>query len=557
MSSSVKTVIIGGVAGGMSAATRLRRLDETADIVVLERGGYVSFANCGLPYHLSGVIEDRSALLLQTPQSLAARFGLDVRVNNEVIGIDPIAKTVTVVDNVAGTEYVEAYDFLILSPGASPVIPSVEGAERALVLRDIEDVDRAMAALKGSPKTAVVMGAGYIGIEVAENLHLRGLAVTIVQRGSQVLSSFDVEMASYVNAKLIADGVNVLLGTEVSKIHDASVILSNGAEIPADIVFASIGVVPETSLARSAGLTIGSGGGILVDVFQRTSNPSIFAVGDAVEKIDAVTGESRLATLAGLANRHGHAAANFIAGKTTIAASPAYGTAIVSFDSLTAASTGWTEKALRARGRAIRVLHTHPANHAGYYPGAETMHLKLIVDPLTDLILGAQAVGGAGVDKRMDVIVTAMFAGLTASSLAQLELSYAPQHGSAKDPINMLGYVNRNNAEGLTPSVQWHEVEGLQDSGSVLVDVRTENEHDSGHIPGALCIPVDALRDHVASLAGKHVIVSCQVGQRGHTAARLLAQLGIDVVNLDGGYLTWQAGTRSFMPLAQSVEGKS
>jgi NADPH-dependent 2,4-dienoyl-CoA reductase/sulfur reductase-like enzyme/rhodanese-related sulfurtransferase len=557
MKSSVKTVIIGGVAGGMSAATRLRRLDETADIVVLERGGYVSFANCGLPYHLSGVIEDRSALLLQTPQSLAARFGLDVRVNNEVIAIDPIAKTVTVVDNVAGTEYVEAYDFLILSPGASPVIPSVEGAERALVLRDIEDVDRAMKALSGAPQTAVVMGAGYIGIEVAENLHLRGLAVTIVQRGSQVLSSFDVEMASYVNAKLVTDGVNVLLSTVVSKIHDASVLLSNGVEIPADIVFASIGVVPETSLARSVGLTIGSGGGILVDEFQRTSDPSIFAVGDAVEKMDAVTGESRLATLAGLANRHGHAAANFIAGKATVAASPAFGTAIVSFNSLTAASTGWTEKALRARGRAIRVLHTHPANHAGYYPGAETMHLKLIVDPLTDLILGAQAVGGTGVDKRMDVIVTAMFAGLTASSLAQLELSYAPQHGSAKDPINMLGYVNRNNAEGLTPSVQWHEVEALQDSGSVLVDVRTKNEHDSGHIPGALCIPVDALRDHVASLAGKRVIVSCQVGQRGHTAARLLAQLGIDVVNLDGGYLTWQAGTSSVMPLAQSVEGKS
>jgi NADPH-dependent 2,4-dienoyl-CoA reductase/sulfur reductase-like enzyme/rhodanese-related sulfurtransferase len=557
MKSSVKTVIIGGVAGGMSAATRLRRLDEMADIVVLERGGYVSFANCGLPYHLSGVIEDRSALLLQTPQSLAARFGLDVRVNNEVIAIDPIAKTVTVVDNVAGTEYVEAYDFLILSPGASPVIPSVEGAERALVLRDIEDVDRAMKALSGAPQTAVVMGAGYIGIEVAENLHLRGLAVTIVQRGSQVLSSFDVEMASYMNAKLVADGVNVLLSTVVSKIHDASVLLSDGVEIPADIVFASIGVVPETSLARSVGLTIGSWGGILVDEFQRTSDPSIFAVGDAVEKMDAVTGESRLATLAGLANRHGHAAANFIAGKATVAASPAFGTAIVSFNSLTAASTGWTEKALRARGRAIRVLHTHPANHAGYYPGAETMHLKLIVDPLTDLILGAQAVGGTGVDKRMDVIVTAMFAGLTASSLAQLELSYAPQHGSAKDPINMLGYVNRNNAEGLTPSVQWHEVEALQDSGSVLVDVRTKNEHDSGHIPGALCIPVDALRDHVASLAGKRVIVSCQVGQRGHTAARLLAQLGIDVVNLDGGYLTWQAGTSSVMPLAQSVEGKS
>lgn len=556
MSNPVKTVIIGGVAGGMSAATRLRRLDESAEIVVLERGGYVSFANCGLPYHLSGIIEQRSSLLLQTPQSLASRFGLDVRVNNEVIGIDSIAKTVTVVDIAAGTEYVESYDFLILSPGASPILPLVEGAERALVLRDIEDVDRAMTALGGDLKTAVVMGAGYIGIEVAENLHLRGLAVTIVQRGSQVLSTFDVEMASYMHAKLAADGVTVLLGTEVSKIHDASVLLSSGDEIPADVVFASIGVAPETSLAHNAGLAIGVRGGILVDEFQRTSNASIFAVGDAVEKVDAVTGESRLATLAGLANRHGHAVANVIAGKKAVSASPALGTAIVSFGTVTAASTGWTEKALRARGRDIRVLHTHPANHAGYYPGAETMHLKLIVDPLTDLILGAQAVGGAGVDKRMDVIATAMFAGLTASNLAQLELSYSPQHGSAKDPINMLGYVNRNIAEGLTPSVQWHEVEVLLESGSVLVDVRTENEHDAGHIPGAVCIPVDELRQHVASLADKHVIVSCQVGQRGHTAARLLAQHGIDVVNLDGGYLTWHAGTRAARSFAKTIEGK-
>lgn len=542
MTKSLKTVIIGGVAGGMSAATRLRRLDETAEIIVLERSGYVSFANCGLPYHLGGIIEERSALLLQTPQSLASRFGLDVRINNEVIGIDPVAKTVTVVDIQAGTEYVESYDFLVLSPGAGPTLPSVDGADRALVLRDIEDVDRAMAALKGELNTAVVMGGGYIGIEVAENLHLRGLSVTIVQRGSQVLSSFDAEMASYMQAKLVAEGVTVLLGTEVSKIHDSSVLLSTGEEIPADVVFASIGVIPETSLAQNAGLTIGARGGILVDEYQRTSNTSIFAVGDAVEKIDAVTGESRLATLAGLANRHGHAVANVIAGMQTVAASPALGTAIVSFGSVTAASTGWTEKALRARGRDIRVLHTHPANHAGYYPGAETMHLKLIVDPSTDLILGAQAVGGTGVDKRMDVIATAMFASLTASSLAQLELSYAPQHGSAKDPINMLGYVNRNIAEGLTRTVQWHEVEALLENGSVLVDVRTETEHDAGHIPGGVCIPVDELRQHVSSLIGKHVIVSCRVGQRGHTAARLLAQHGIDVVNLDGGYLTWHAG---------------
>lgn len=556
MTRSVKTVIIGGVAGGMSAATRLRRLDETAEIVVLERSGYVSFANCGLPYHLSGIIEERSALLLQTPQSLASRFGLDVRVNNEVIGIDPVAKTVTIIDLVAGSEYVESYDFLVLSPGASPVIPDVVGADRALVLRDIEDVDRAMNALSGTPQTAVVIGAGYIGIEVAENLHLRGLSVTIVQRGAQVLSALDSEMAAFMQAKLVSDGITVLLDSQVSKILDDSVVLASGQEISADIVFSAIGVVPETSLARGAGLTLGANGGILVDDVQRTSDASIFAVGDAVEKVDAISGDSRLATLAGLANRHGHAAANVIAGQHVVPASAAFGTAIVSFGNVTAASTGWTEKALRARGREIRVIHSHPANHAGYYPGAETMHLKLIVDPANDLILGAQGVGGAGVDKRMDVIVTAMFAGLTASSLAQLELAYAPQHGSAKDPINMLGYVNRNIAEGLTPTVQWHEVLSLQASGSVLVDVRTAAEHDAGHIPGGICIPVDSLREHIARLEGKHVIVHCQVGQRGHTAARLLAQHGIDVANLDGGYLTWKAATQTFLPQPTTAKGK-
>lgn len=556
MSRSLKTVIIGGVAGGMSAATRLRRLDEKAEIVVMERGGYVSFANCGLPYHLSGIIENRSSLLLQTPQSLASRFGLDVRVSNEVIGIDPVAKTVTVVDLVAGSEYVESYDFLVLSPGASPIVPSVEGADRALVLRDIEDVDRAMSALRGAPKSAVVMGAGYIGIEVAENLRLRGLAVTIVQRGAQVLSSFDSEMASYMQAKMEAEGITVLLQTEVSKIHPASVLLSDGTEVPADLVFSAVGVVPSTALAANAGLTIGARGGILVDDFQRTSDPSIFAVGDAVEKIDAISGDSRLATLAGLANRHGHAVANMIAGQHAVPASAAFGTAIVSFGNVTAANTGWTEKALRARGREIRVIHSHPANHAGYYPGAETMHLKLIVDPHSDLILGAQGVGGAGVDKRMDVIVTAMFAGLTASSLAQLELSYAPQHGSAKDPINMLGYVNRNISEGLTETVQWHEIEALLESGTVLIDVRTETEHDAGHIPGGICIPVDTLREHLGSLSGKNVVVHCQVGQRGHTAARLLAQHGIQVSNLDGGYLTWLAGSHASQSQPTPVKGK-
>lgn len=545
MSKSLKVVVVGGVAGGMSAATRLRRLDETAEIVVLERSGYVSFANCGLPYHLSGTIEQRSSLMLQTPASLAARFALDVRVKSEVIDINRDAKTVTVRNLEDKTDYVESYDYLVLSPGAAPIMPGQEGAERAMSMRDIEDLDRAMAWLGSKPSTALVLGGGFIGIEVAENLVKRGLSVTLLQRGSQLMKNLDPEMAVMLTTRMKSAGVDVRFNTTAVKFTKKTVTLSSGEEISADVIFSAMGVRPEIGLAQLAGLRIGENGGIWADEKQRTSDPSIFAVGDAAEKTDAISGEPRLATLAGLANRHGHSVANAIAQAPVVPATPALGTSIVTFEGLASASVGWTETALRAQGRNIRVVHAHPANHAAYYPGAETMRLKLIVDADTDAILGAQGVGGSGVDKRIDVIATAMFAGIPASSLAQLELAYDPQHGSAKDPINMLGYINRNVAEGFTHTIEWHELEEFRSAGWEVLDVRTTGEHKFGAMPDSLNIPLDTLRENLDELRGKKVVVHCQVGQRGHTATRILTQEGIEAVNLDGGYLTWKAGMAS------------
>ncbi len=545
MSKSLKVVVVGGVAGGMSAATRLRRLDETAEIVVLERSGYVSFANCGLPYHLSGTIQQRSSLMLQTPASLAARFALDVRVKSEVIDINRDAKTVTVRNLEDKTDYVESYDYLVLSPGAAPIMPEQEGAERAMSMRDIEDLDRAMAWLGSKPSTALVLGGGFIGIEVAENLVKRGLSVTLLQRGSQLMKNLDPEMAVMLTTRMKSAGVDVRFNTTAVKFTKKTVTLSSGEEISADVIFSAMGVRPEIGLAQLAGLRIGENGGIWADEKQRTSDPSIFAVGDAAEKTDAISGEPRLATLAGLANRHGHSVANAIAQAPVVPATPALGTSIVTFEGLASASVGWTETALRAQGRNIRVVHAHPANHAAYYPGAETMRLKLIVDADTDAILGAQGVGGSGVDKRIDVIATAMFAGIPASSLAQLELAYDPQHGSAKDPINMLGYINRNVAEGFTHTIEWHELEEFRSAGWEVLDVRTTGEHKFGAMPDSLNIPLDTLRENLDELRGKKVVVHCQVGQRGHTATRILTQEGIEAVNLDGGYLTWKAGMAS------------
>jgi NADPH-dependent 2,4-dienoyl-CoA reductase/sulfur reductase-like enzyme/rhodanese-related sulfurtransferase len=550
----VRTLIIGGVAGGMSAATRLRRLDESAEIIVFERGHYVSFANCGLPYYLGGVIRDRADLLLQTPESLASRFRLDVRIDHEVTRIDRESKTVFVRDIPSGEEAFESYDRLILAVGATTRSVLAHSDIPVHTLRTVDDVDRITAILDEAtgPISAVVIGAGFIGLEAVENLLLRGARVTAVEFGPQILGPLDPEMAAPVLDALRAQGVDVRLGTAVTGTSGGRVQLSDDTDVAADFLIEATGVWPDTALAEQAGLRIGQSGAVWVDDTQRTSDPSIYAVGDGVEKIDAVGSQPTRIAMAGLANRHGRASADSIAGIPASAA-PAFGAAIVGVFGITVAMVGWSEKRLVAEERPHRIVHTHPASHAGYYPGAESMSIKLLIDAETDAILGAQIVGGSGVDKRIDVLATAMAGGITASALARLELAYAPQYGSAKDPINQLGYVADNLATGATRNLQWHSLESAIEAGAVLVDVRTSGEFAAGSIPGALNLPVHDLRERLAELPDAPLVVHCQVGQRGHTAARILSQNGFDVRNLDGGYRTWVAGVSTLTTALESI----
>jgi NADPH-dependent 2,4-dienoyl-CoA reductase/sulfur reductase-like enzyme/rhodanese-related sulfurtransferase len=531
-------VIIGGVAGGMSAATRLRRLDNTAEIVVLEKSGYVSYANCGLPYFVGGVIEEEENLLLQTPESLHDRFRLDVRVNSEVISINRANKSVKVKNLISGEINDVAYDKLVLSPGASAIVPSLPGIERGLTLRTVEDVERMVIQVAAKPTSAVVIGGGFIGVEIAENLVHRGIKTSVVEASDQVLAPLDPEMASLVATEMTSHGVDVHLGVSASSIGEKTVTLSNGVELDAQLVILAIGVRPEIGLAHDAGLTIGSRKGIQVDQFNRTNDHDIYAIGDAAEKIDALDGSATLVPLANLANRHGRIVADHINGRT-VRPVQTIGTAIVKVFNLTIAATGWNQKRLIAQGRPSMAIHTHPNNHAGYYPDAKQMTLKLIFDPITGEILGAQGVGVDGVDKRIDVIATAIRGGITAPELADLELAYAPPFGSAKDPVNMLGYIAENMISGLLKTAQWNEIETFASEGYQIVDVRSASEYAAGSIPGAVNFPVDQIRDRVGELTNKNILVNCQVGQRGHTATLLLNELGFNAVNLDGGYLTW------------------
>jgi len=531
-------VIIGGVAGGMSAATRLRRLDPAASIIVIERSGYVSYANCGLPYFVGGVISEQSDLLLQTPESLHDRFRLDVRILNEVTSIDRVAKQLKIKNLVDGSFYDLPYDYLVLSPGASPIVPPLPGIERALTLRTIEDVTKMTNAVLAKPHHAVVIGGGFIGVETAENLVHRGIKTTIVEAMDQVLAPLDPEMAVPVADELRNHGIDLRLGSGLASVDEAGVVLANGDRIDADLVILAIGVRPDTTLAKAADVAVGPRGGIVVDAFNRTSDEFIYAIGDAAEKSDALDGESVLVPLANIANRQGRVVADHIMGRK-VREVPTIGTAIVKVCDLVVATTGWNEKRLNAAGRKSVILHSHPGSHAGYYPGAESMMLKLLIDPDTGQILGAQGVGHEGVDKRIDVLATAIRAGITAPELADLELAYAPPFGSAKDPVNMLGYMADNILSGFTTSIQWNELAGRMASGAELVDVRTSEEFTNGHIPGAINIPVDEIRERYLEIQKSDVIVHCQVGQRGHTAATLLQELGIAADNLDGGYKTW------------------
>ena len=536
-------VIIGGVAGGMSAATRLRRIHESAEIIVIERGGAVSFANCGLPYHVGGVIPHRGSLVLQQPAQLKKRFNIDVHLRTEATAINRDRKTVSVTNLETGESREIAYDALVLSPGSTPFRPPIPGVEDAHVLWNLDDMDRLIAAAE-TATSAIVVGGGFIGLELAENLVHRGIATTLVEALPQLMPTLDVEMAWPLVERARFHGLDVRLSAQVSAITDSGVTLADGSTIEADLTVVAVGARPNIELAVAAGLEMGDAGGVVVDDQQRTSDPDIWAVGDVAQK-KRPDGYS-LVPLAGLANRHGRLAADSIAGRPAHAVT-ALGTSIVGFFGMAAASTGYTERVLGMKGRAMRIIHTHPINHAGYYPDAVQMAMKLIVDPETDLILGAQAVGEEGVDKRIDVIATAMAAGMTATDLIDLELSYAPQFASAKDPVNMLGYVNENRATGEN-AVQWHEVEALMADGWRLVDVRTDGEYTRGAIPGSELFTLDELRENVESFRGEKVIVTCRVGQRGHTAASILTQHGIDVANLDGGYLTWQMGMAATTP---------
>jgi NADPH-dependent 2,4-dienoyl-CoA reductase/sulfur reductase-like enzyme/rhodanese-related sulfurtransferase len=533
-----RIVIVGGVAGGMSAATRLRRLDESAEIIVIEKSGFVSYANCGLPYYVGGVIEEEKSLLLQTPESLHARFRLDVRVRTEVLKIDPVRRSVLLKDLNSGQESELSYDVLVLSPGASPIVPPISGVERALTLRTVEDVAKIVDQVSKKPKSAAVIGGGFIGVEIAENLIHRGIKTSMIEASDQVLAPLDPEMASLVAREIRANGVELYLGASAVKIDESTVEISSGEIVAADLVIMAIGVRPDIHLAQDAGLEIGPRKGIKVDEFNLTSDKNIYAIGDVAEKTDSLDGSSTLVPLANIANRHGRIVADHIAGRK-IRPVKTIGTAIVKVFDLMIATTGWNEKKLKATSRAYRVIHAHPNSHAGYYPDAKQMTLKLIFDPLNGEILGAQGVGVDGVDKRLDVISTAIRGGIKAQELADLELAYAPPFGSAKDPVNMLGYIAENVISGLVETAQWDQIEDYRAKGYELVDVRTQGEFDRGTIPGAINVPVDEIRERAQEFQGKNLLVTCQVGQRGHTASLLLKSLGFNPVNLDGGYLLW------------------
>jgi len=550
----MKLLIVGGVAGGASAAARARRLSEDAQIILFERGPDVSFANCGLPYYVGGEIAEREKLLVSTPERLQSRFELDVRTLSSVEAIDRTAKKVRVRDLASGREYEETYDKLILAPGAAPLRPPIPGIDLPgiFTLRNLQDVDRIKERVDQGVKQAVVVGAGFIGLELVENFVKRGIPTTVVELQDQVLPPLDKEMTTPIVETLLANGVTVLLGRSAEGVEQTrdglAVLLKSGQRLRAQLVILGVGVRPENKLAVEAGLEVGPRAGIRVNEHLQTSDANIYAVGDAIEVTDAVSGDPTQLPLAGPANRQGRIAADNIFGRP-VRYRGTQGTAIVEVFDRTAAMTGASEKALRRANRPFRKVYIHSAHHAGYYPGAEAMTLKLLFDPNTGRLLGAQAVGGAGVDKRIDVLSVAIQARMTVFNLEEMELAYAPQFGSAKDPINMAGFVAAGLLRDEHPQV---DVDKLLVAPVVeqpfLLDVRTPKEFASGHIPGAVNIPVDDLRSRLAELPHDRKIAAyCQVGQRGYVATRILRQKGFSASNIGGGYTAYKL----FQPTAQ------
>lgn len=545
-----KYVIVGGVAGGASAAARLRRLAEHDEIILLERGNYVSFANCGLPYYIGRTIQNRRDLIVQTPEDLKVRFNIDVRINSNVVKIDRDRKTVTVEH--LGDTYELDYDKLILSPGSSPIRPPIKGAdsENVFTVWTIPDTDKITSYLKSHQcKNAVVIGGGFIGIEMAENLREIGLDVTIVEMLDQVMNNLDFEMAQYVHMELNSKGVKLILGNGVEEIasgEKGSVVrLGDGREIPADIIIMSVGVRPNSELARDAGLEIGVRGHIIVDDMLCTSDPDIYAVGDAIEVVDFITKQKTAIPLAGPANKQGRLAADNIMGLNHPYRGT-QGTSVAKVFSKTVASTGITEKRLMAEGKKLHedyeVIYTHSNNHAGYYPGGSPIHLKVIFAPQTGRILGAQAVGEDGTDKRIDVIATCIRLNATTEDLQYLELAYAPPFNTAKDPVNFAGYVAENIRSGLMEPIHWHELPSLDRNRYQIVDVRTKSEYSKGSIDGSVLMPVDDLRQMLDRIdKTKTVVLFCKSAVRSYIAARILMQNGFKVKNVMGGWLTYEA----------------
>lgn len=540
----MKTIIIGGVAGGASAAARLRRLDETAEIIILERGEYISFANCGLPYYIGGAIKDKENLTLQTPESFQARFRIDVRVCNEAIKIDPEVKTVTVKNLRTGETYKETYDSLILSPGAEPIKPNIAGMDSDFVftLRNIPDtlkIKNYIAAVK--PKTAVVIGGGYIGVEMAENLAEAGLEVSIVELAEHLIAPLDLDMAADVHRYIREKGIRLYLQNGVTAIRDHVIVLQRG-EIPADMVILSVGVRPETALAKACGMQLNARGSIVVDSRMKTNLPDIYAVGDAVEVKDFITGNPAFVPLAGPANKQGRIAADNIE-RYGSAYTGTQGSAVLKLFDMTVATTGLNEKGAQAAGIAYDKTYTYSGSHASYYPGASNMSIKVLWDKATHKLLGAQIVGFDGVDKRMDVLATAIRFGAKVTDLANLELCYAPPFGSAKDPVNMAGFVAENVISGKVKQFFWHDVENLPRDGSVtLLDVRTKGETAGGMIDGFVNIPLDSLRDNLHRIPkDKPVYVHCHSGLRSYIACRILTGNGYDCYNLAGGWRLYES----------------
>ncbi len=539
-----KIVIVGGVAGGASTAARLRRLDEAAEIILFEKDTYISFANCGLPYHIGGVIAERKELIVQSPEAMRTRFRIDVRTHSRVASVDT-ARNVVRVESAERGEYEESYDALVLCPGAEPVSLFQQGMERVLTLRNIDDTDRINRfVVEHGVQTAAILGGGFIGVEMAENLRMRGVAVRLIEAMDHILPPFDADMAAIVHKELRANSVELTLSQKVTALEAAGdavrIMLDDGSSFETDLVVSAVGVRPATEFLKGSGIALGPRGHIITDAYMRTNIKNVYAAGDAALITDYVTGQSAAIPLAGPANRQARTVADSIAGLDH-PYKGAQGSAVVKVFGLTAAVTGANESALKRAGIPYHKIYTHPFSHATYYPGAVQIDCKLLFHP-DGRILGCQMVGAEGVDKRLDVVATALRLKAHVTDLCDLELAYAPPYSSAKDPVNMLGYVAQNVLEGISSMADFEDAETYDPASTTLLDVRTSREFERGHLPGAVNIPVDALRDRLQELdPNKEVLEYCQVGVRAHTAQRILSQNGFKVRNVTGGYKTYSA----------------